>query len=118
LSDLAVDGGKLFNWTSGSDTGYYWPGAGTKLKSDAGWYDWDGNNSGNGTDDFGFSALPGGSRRTGGGFYNAGSSGFWWTATEYGSEDAYGRYMNYYYDNVYGYYGDKGLGSSVRCRGD
>jgi len=49
--------------------------AGTKLKARNGWkYD------GNGTDDFGFSALPGG-YLMGGGDQEIGSQGCWWTAT-------------------------------------
>jgi len=51
--------------------------AGTKLKSQTGW-----NDNGNGTDDFGFSALPGGSRSTDGSFDGVGSYGHWWSATE------------------------------------
>jgi len=49
--------------------------SGTKLKAENGW------TSGNGTDDFGFSALPGGNSNTSGGFSNAGTSGWWWTST-------------------------------------
>jgi uncharacterized protein (TIGR02145 family) len=51
--------------------------AGSRLKSTSGWY-----NHGNGTDDYGFSALPGGYRD--GGFLVVGSSGHWWSATENG----------------------------------
>jgi len=54
--------------------------AGKNLKSESGW-----NNRGNGKDKYGFSALPGGRRYSGGSFYGAGSDGGWWTATEYGS---------------------------------
>ena len=53
--------------------------AGGKLKSTSGWY-----NNGNGTDDYNFSALPGG-HGYGGKFYYFGSHGFWWSATESGS---------------------------------
>jgi uncharacterized protein (TIGR02145 family) len=50
--------------------------AGEKLKAKNGW-----NNNGNGTDDFGFSALPGG--RYGGGLFGyTGSTGYWWSSTE------------------------------------
>ncbi len=59
--------------------------AGTKLKSAIGWNDYEGK-SGNGTDDYGFSALPGGvyeSYSTGRySFTNAGSFGLWWSANE------------------------------------
>jgi uncharacterized protein (TIGR02145 family)/uncharacterized repeat protein (TIGR02543 family) len=82
--------------------------AGTKLKSRSGW-----NN--NGTDDFGFSALPGSYRGSDGSFSGAGNYGYWWTATEDGSDYAYYRYMYYYIDYVRedGY--DKSYGRSVRC---
>jgi len=83
--------------------------AGKKLKSKSGW-----NNNGNGTNDYGFLALPGGFRYTGGGFYNAGRIGNWWTATEYGNF-AYPRVMFYRNDKVDEGSGDKGYGFSVRC---
>ena len=59
---------------------------GTKLKATSGW-DYDGN----GTDDFGFSALPAGYYD--GSFYNLGSYAYFWTATEYNSRHAYYRYF-------------------------
>jgi len=51
--------------------------AGKKLKAKSGW-----NKPGNGTDDFGFSALPGGSTNEDGGFSDVGEYGYWWTSTE------------------------------------
>jgi uncharacterized protein (TIGR02145 family)/uncharacterized repeat protein (TIGR02543 family) len=89
----------------------------TELKSTNGWYDYYGNDSGNGTDKYGFSALPGGYYH-GGSFGNAGLNGVWWTATEGGSSNAYSRYMGYFSDYVFENYDDKGGGFSVRCRGD
>jgi uncharacterized protein (TIGR02145 family) len=86
--------------------------AGKKLKSQTGWDSYSGISS---TDDYGFSALPGGYRGTGGYFYNAGSSGYWWSAKEDGSGYAYFRGMGYDYDNVYEDYGSKDSGFSVRC---
>jgi len=62
--------------------------AGRKLKSTSGWY-----NNGNGTDEFGFSALPG-SGYPGVFFGNIGSYGYWWTATRNGSK-AYHRTIRY-----------------------
>jgi uncharacterized protein (TIGR02145 family) len=94
--------------------------AGSKLKSTSGWNDYDGV-SGNGTDTYGFSALPGGYRYSGGYFYNAGDYSYWWTATEDGSEDAYSRGMGYDDDNGAGdrvsdeHASDKGSAFSVRC---
>jgi len=65
--------------------------AGTKLKATSGWL-----YNGNGTDDFGFSALPGGysdSGSNGSYFIDVGSSGYWWTATA-GNAYADEVYMN------------------------
>jgi len=79
-------------------------GAGTKLKASRGW-----NDSGNGTDDYGFTALPGGSRSINDSYsyYDGGGSrGYWWTnngsSTKtfrrmvYNSEDVFqnGNYSN------------------------
>jgi len=53
--------------------------AGKALKSTSSYWI---NRNGNGTDDYGFSALPGGHRTTAGTFYNEGVSGYWYTATK------------------------------------
>ena len=101
----------------------HWYGAGKKLKSKSGWNRDDyknvsGNN--NGTDNYGFSALPGGTRYSSGTFYDAGLYGIWWMATE--AEDntdiAYiqGIYCNS--DSVYEDFYDKSYGFSVRCVAD
>ena len=60
---------------------------GNKLKAASGWDD-----DGNGTDDFGFSALPAGNYN--GSFYILGSNANFWTATEYDSSSAYYRNFN------------------------
>jgi len=90
--------------------------AGKKLKAAKGWiYDEDGK-SGNGTDDYGFSALPGGAGGSGGNSFEiVGFSGYWWSASEYGSNAAYLLVMNYNYEDVgrVGY--GKGSLRSVRC---
>jgi len=87
-----------------------WAGAGTKLKARSGW-----NNNGNGTDDYGFSALPGGRRGSDGNFNDAGDHGSWWTATEDSDGDAYSRDMDYNTVSVLegNYY--KSSVVSVRC---
>jgi uncharacterized protein (TIGR02145 family) len=93
-------------------TGYYGDEgtAGAKLKSASGW-----DNKGNGKDEFGFSALPGGSRAINGGFNNAGNRGLWWTAVEFDRDSAYYRRMGNNYAYVYeGNFG-KGAGFYVRC---
>jgi uncharacterized protein (TIGR02145 family) len=53
--------------------------AGKALKAASGWNAYRGE-SGDGTDAYGFSALPGGSRFTDGAFGDAGDRGHWWTA--------------------------------------
>jgi uncharacterized protein (TIGR02145 family) len=50
----------------------------TKLKASSGWLEF-----GSGTDQNGFSALPGGLRHADGGFGSLGTFGFWWSASEF-----------------------------------
>jgi len=85
--------------------------AGTKLKSAAGW-----NEDGNATNDFGFSALPGGGGYSGGNFAGTGDIGLWWSATERNAIYAWLRYMASNEVDVYRDYdyGKTGL-LSVRC---
>jgi len=70
----------------------HWNIAGAKLKSTTGWNNWkdDGGNwrSGNGTDDFGFSALPAGIRFSSESFFSVGLHSNWWSSTEIGAEFA------------------------------
>jgi uncharacterized protein (TIGR02145 family) len=84
--------------------------AGNKLKSRTGW-----NYDGNGTDNFGFSALPGGLRYSDGYFYGVGNYGSWWSATEYAANYARYRYMGYSISNVDEHWYYKSNGFSVRC---
>jgi len=82
--------------------------AGKKLRSEIGWR-WNDtfDRPGNGTDDYGFSALPGGESLIGGDFWEAGEYGYWWSATESAAEDAaeggassaWHRVMSYFFDN-------------------
>ena len=87
--------------------------AGTKLKkNDDLW------TTNTGTDDYGFSGLPGGSRYDVGSFLSIRSGAFFWSATENGSGSAWTRYLvstngNVYRDNPY-----KTFGASVRCLRD
>jgi uncharacterized protein (TIGR02145 family) len=84
--------------------------AGKKLKSKAGW-----DENGNGTDDFGWSALPGGYGYSDGSVDYAGGSGRWWSASVYGADDAWIRIMHYNNDYVdRGTFFKSGL-VSVRC---
>jgi uncharacterized protein (TIGR02145 family) len=87
----------------------------TLLKAASGWDDYQGK-SGNGTDEYGFSALPGGGVLQDGSLYGVGNLGFWWSAS--GSSSAYRRSM--YYDDEYADWGYdyKSLLLSVRCLQD
>jgi uncharacterized protein (TIGR02145 family) len=80
-----------------------------KLKARSGWSD-----NGNGVDEYGFSALPGGNRIRKDKFENAGLGGFWWTATESGS-GAYNRRMGHSSGYLVRYDNHAGNGYSVRC---
>jgi len=127
--------GRLYNWETAKTvcpSGWHLPSdeewttltnfvgtnaAGTKLKAINGW-----NGGGNGTNDYGFSALPGGNGNSYGSFVNAGNYGYWWSATEYNASRAYYWRMDYDDAYVYGSYGgvisninDKSSLYSVRC---
>jgi len=52
--------------------------AGRKLKATSGWYE-----NGNGRDEYGFAALPGGYGDSYGNFYYVGNGGYWWSADAY-----------------------------------
>jgi len=93
----------------------YWVGAGMMLKAKSGWKEYSGNES----DDFGFSALPSG-EYSDGNFYDADDDGFWWTATEHGNDDAYGRCIYYVHasDDLSLCKETKSTGYSVRCVAD
>jgi uncharacterized protein (TIGR02145 family) len=86
---------------------------GTALKSTSGW-----NDNGNGTDDYGFSGLPGGYRDYNGNFDDVGGSGFWWSAADISASSAWSRFLLYFKE----YFGwdncSKDYGFSVRCLRD
>ncbi|GBU24139.1 hypothetical protein R83H12_00766 [Fibrobacteria bacterium R8-3-H12] len=91
-----ADWDKLYRYADGSagtDSPYASPTAGTKLKSRGGW-----NSSGGvpaGTDNYGFSALPGGRGLSDDGFSRVGNYGNWWSSSERNSIIAYNRRMSY-----------------------
>ncbi len=90
--------------------------AGKKLKAKTGW-----NKDGNGTDDYGFSALPGGDRYLDGFFdlIDIGNFGYWWTSTGGdGSDGAMIRRMSYRDNKVHETGFVSGVGCSVRCVAD
>ena len=93
---------------------WQWQGAGIKLKSISGWKD-DDSESGNGTDSFGFSALPTGDGHNDGSYHDDGEKANFWSSTETTSGSAYGMYMNNNCDVAKLDYGDKRYGFSVRC---
>ena len=71
---------------------------GTKLKSKTGWSGYEGIPAAGvpaGTDDFGFSALPGGFNTD-----RMGSSGYWWSSTDDKDNSALGRKMEYSFEKV------------------
>ena len=90
---------------------------GKKLKSQSGWKDYDGT-SGNGTDAYGFSALPAGDRNGYGNFNNEGRTAYFWSSTERNSNVAYGMGLYYNHDSAYPINGNKYDGLSVRCLKD
>jgi uncharacterized protein (TIGR02145 family) len=78
-----------------------------RLKTKSGWA-----NNGNGTDDFGFSALPSGYRHAAAGFIQIGNYSLWWITTNKGNEfhhilydGGYPSWDGYGYDYLF----------SVRC---
>ena len=95
---------KLVDFAGGDEV------AGTYLKAKEGWAE-----NGNGTDSYGFSALPGGIGYSSGSFGNVGNYGFWWSATEYTASSAYFRNMYNSDASVLRDYGNKSYLYSVRC---
>jgi len=86
--------------------------AGARLKSNAGWKEF-----GNGTDAYGFRALPGG------GFYSGsytlvGGYGTWWSAREKNAEEVWNISTNFAYAVLYRYNSNKTDGFSARCLED
>ena len=103
--------GRLYNWKTARTvcpSGWRLPGdaewqtlasfaggyevTGRRLKAKSGWYE-----SGNGTDDFGFSALPGGYVNSAGNAINSNIFGYWWSSSEHDANNAY--YWNIFYQS-------------------
>ncbi|MDR0516849.1 MAG: fibrobacter succinogenes major paralogous domain-containing protein [Fibromonadaceae bacterium] len=103
--------------SSGTESPYDSPTAGKYLKAKSGWENCEGK-SGNGNDNFGFSALPGGFGNSDGYFYNVGNFGYWWNASEGSSYNAYYRYMDHNYEGAYWYDYGKDYLYSIRCLQD
>ena len=94
----------LFTAVGGSST------AGTKLKSTTGW-----NNSGNGSNDYSFSALPAGYRSNFGNYSFEGINADFWSSTEGNSYYACCVFLRYDGGSANLVYDDKYYGFSVRC---
>jgi len=133
-SYYATTYGRLYNWETACDVcpaGWHLPSdaeftelenylssngyngtEGTALKATAGW-----NSGGNGTDNYGFSALPGGGLLNGSNssFSGLGYYGYWWSSTQYSSSSARLCNLSYFLTLLYRYYDDKSNGYSVRC---
>ena len=118
--------GRLYNWNTATTvcpSGWHLPSdaewttltdyvgstAGLKLKNASGW------NSNNGTDQYGFSALPGGLGYSSGTFSSVGNRGLWWSATASDASIAYQRSMDHNTSSVGRNNTSKGFLYSVRC---
>lgn len=87
--------------------------AGKKMKSMNGWKE-----NGNGTNESGFSGLPGGFRFLFGTFGGIGEFGMWWSATKYNKNTAGSVLLYNSFDFVNATYTYKEEGLSVRCLKD
>jgi uncharacterized protein (TIGR02145 family) len=95
-------------WTALTTTVGTNPGTKLKASSDL----WETNT---GTDDYGFSALPGGYGSSGSSFSLVGNVGNWWSATENGATEAQFRDMFGSNSNVNANNSNKSYLCSVRC---
>lgn len=68
---------------------------GKLMKSTIGW-----NNSGNGTNTAGFSALPAGYRYNNGSFMHIGNEGCWWSSTDYSTNEPWFHFVTYWNGKV------------------
>jgi uncharacterized protein (TIGR02145 family) len=124
--------GKLYDWDAAQTAcpaGWHLPSAeewdglaaatggntlsGNTLKAVSGWI-----HDGNGSDEYGFSALPGGLRRPEGNFRKDGYYGHWWTSRGIWGKAAYYRSIFYYDDAINSDDLGKDYGFSVRCVAD
>ena len=124
--------GYLYNWESSKKvcpSGWHLPSneewaslakylggeevAGDKLKDVLSGY-WKGSNS-RATNEFGFSAFPGGYRSFSSKFKNIGYEGNWWSASEFSPVDAWFILINNYESKMSSSTNYKSNGFSVRC---
>lgn len=79
---------------------------------------WDEHSVYHGTDEYGFSALPAGSRDNYGNYNFMGFNAYFWSASEHFRKYAWLRTLYFNNSNVLSNYSDKRLGFSVRCLRD
>ena len=134
--------GKLYNWFAASSgnlcpTGWHvpshseWDGlrnylggdmvAGRKMKTTTGWLDYNGQ-SGNGTNESGFSGLPAGCYAGGPSSHDIGTIGWWWSSTQFESANFPGDAYLFSTSNQNPLFNDgileKSFGFSIRCLRD
>ena len=130
--------GKLYNWYAVNDSrglapsGWHvpsdaeWTTLGTLLGGDAvaggkmkttGTTRWINPNT-SATNESGYAGLPGGYRSFKGSFSSVGFSGYWWSATEFNSPNAWYRYLYNDYGYLFRSSASKLSGFSVRCLRD
>ena len=121
--------GRLYSWKAAlyaCPVGWHLPGnidfitlyesvggkqvAGKKLKTKEGW-----SNNGNGTDDFGFSALSAGAKDNNGRYVVEGYLTLFWSSMEKDCDKAFGLLLNFGADSVNLESGSKDFRWSVRC---
>jgi uncharacterized protein (TIGR02145 family) len=126
--------GRLYNWATAKQacpTGWHLPadaewttlvnyagGAGTagkKLKSASGWPTTDWGENLNGTNDYGFSALPGGSGFSDNKFEGGGRAGTWWSATKNNAGYIWFRSIQYGHGDGVGGERESRADSDERC---
>lgn len=95
---------------SADSTNFRGTNEGTFLKATSKWAE-----NGNGTDTFGFSALPAGFRSNIGNYLAIHWQGYWWTASESDTSSAWVRYISTNNTKVSRNISFKGDGYSVRC---
>ncbi|OFX33335.1 MAG: hypothetical protein A2X08_15045 [Bacteroidetes bacterium GWA2_32_17] len=124
----SVTYGRLYNWYAATDAHNICP-TGWHIPTDAEWttlttYLGGENVAGGklstdwniiGTNESGFTALPGGHRSINGSFYDKGYDAYWWSSTEEGTGDAWYRLVHYYNSHAGRNNNGKPTGFSVRC---
>jgi len=131
--------GRLYNWETAKKScpvGWHLPSdedwniliatvggnetAGRKLAATSGWMQCADINKGiiflcNGTDDYGFAALPGGYNNSDGDRGRFGGSGFWWSSSDSDAYTANNLEILYNFDSAYLNGWNKAVLLSVRC---